>query len=80
MTYLEARTAASGAIFQNDLSPNPPANIGNSDCVVFTEGVGKNLLPYSNYSITQLLESPGFDVIFNSGSSYIAVNASRFGS
>jgi len=79
MTYLEAKTAAIGTNFENDLAPGLPANIGNSDCIVFTEGLAVNLLPY-NYSVAQLLGRSTCNVIFDSGSSYIALNASRFGS
>jgi hypothetical protein len=83
MTYLEAKTAAAGTKFENDLTvgllANVTATIGDSDCIIFTEGLVKNLLPY-NYSKTHFLETPTFDVIFDSGSSYITLNASRFGS
>lgn len=79
MTYLSTRTAASGTHFGTDLTPDFPGSAGNYDCIMYTIGLGTNLLPY-NYSLSSLFQKEKYNIIFDAGSCYVAVKASREGS
>ena len=70
MRYLQTKTA-SGASFGDDLSPSFPANVGNYKYIVYTAGLGKNLLLHD--SLKELSRQSRYNTVFNSGFSYVIV-------
>jgi hypothetical protein len=69
MTYLKAKSAAA-ITFGHDLSSAFPENIEDYDCIVYTVGLGKNLLLHK-YSIAELERSINYSRTFDSSASYI---------
>jgi hypothetical protein len=76
ITYLETRQP-SRVIFEDDVySPLFP-RIKDYDCIVYTVGLGINLLRY-NYTTDSMLREANLNVIYSTGSSYIAIKSSNF--
>lgn len=75
MTYLEGRSAAA-IIFGHDLSSTFPEGIGDYNCIIYTVGLGKNLLLHE-YSIAELEQSTNYSRTYDSGACYIITRASN---
>jgi hypothetical protein len=76
ITYLEAKQP-SPVRFEDDVySPLFP-RIEEYDCIVYTVGLGINLLRY-NYTTDSILHENILNVIYDAGSSYIALKSSNF--
>jgi hypothetical protein len=76
ITYLEAKQP-SLVYFEDDVSSPLFPRIKEYDCVVYTVGLGINLLRY-NYTTDSILREEKLNVVYNSGFSYIAVKSSNF--
>jgi hypothetical protein len=76
ITYLETKQP-SLVYFEDDVySPRFP-RIKEYDCIVYTVGLGINLLRY-NYTTDSILREEELNVVYNSGFSYIAIKSSNF--
>jgi len=63
--------------FEDDVySPLFP-RIKEYDCIVYTVGLGINLLRY-NYTTDRILREEKLNVVYDSGFSYIAIKSSNF--
>jgi hypothetical protein len=71
MTYLKAKSAAA-ITFGHDLSSAFPENIEDYDCIVYTVGLGKNLLLH-RHSLTELQNESKYNRIYDSDHSYILI-------
>jgi hypothetical protein len=60
--------------YENDFSHLFP-NIGEYNCIVYTIGLGKNLLSH-NYTSEKMLSEAKLNVVYSGGLSYIAVESS----
>jgi hypothetical protein len=73
ITYLQTKQP-SLAIFEDDVySPLFP-RLKEYDCMVYTVGLGKNLLNY-NYTTERILREEILNVVYNNGFSYIAIKS-----
>jgi hypothetical protein len=76
ITYLETKQP-SPVHFEDDVySPLFP-RIKEYDCIVYTVGLGINLLRY-NITTDSMLREAKLNVVYTSGSSYIAIKSSNF--
>jgi hypothetical protein len=76
ITYLETKQP-SLVYFEADVySPLFP-RIKEYDCIVYTVGLGINLLRY-NYTTDRILREEKLNVVYSSGFSYIAIKSSNF--
>jgi len=73
ITYLRAKQP-SNVDFENDVSDPLFPRIKEYDSIVYTVGLGKNLLKY-NYISERILCEEKLNIIYNNGLSYIAVKA-----
>jgi hypothetical protein len=71
--YLESRQPLE-AFFETDFSPLFP-KISQYETIVYTVGLGMNLLKY-NYTKERILDEMGFDQVYCNGFSYIWINSS----
>jgi hypothetical protein len=76
ITYLETKQP-SLVYFEDDVSSPLFPRIKEYDCIVYTVGLGINLLRY-NYTTDSILREEKLNVVYNSGFSYIAVKSSNF--
>jgi len=76
ITYLRTKQP-SMANFENDVSSPLFPRLKEYDCIVYTIGLGKNLLRY-NYTTEKILREEKFDMIYDNGFSYIAIKSSNF--
>jgi hypothetical protein len=73
ITYLQTKQP-SVAYFEDDLySPSFPM-LKKYDCLVYTVGLGKNLLNY-NYTTERILREEILNIVYNNGFSYIAIKS-----
>jgi hypothetical protein len=71
ITYLQTKQP-SLAIFEDDVySPLFP-RLKEYDSIVYTVGLGKNLLSY-NYTTERILREEILNVVYNNGFSYVAI-------
>jgi hypothetical protein len=76
ITYLQSKQP-SLIYFEDDVySPLFP-RIKEYDCIVYTVGLGINLLRY-NYTTDRILREEKLNVVYNNGFSYIAIKSSNF--
>lgn len=76
ITYLQTKQP-SVAYFEDDVySPLFP-RLKEYDCIVYTVGLGKNLLRY-NYTTERILHDEKLNVVYNNGFSYIAIKSSNY--
>ena len=73
ITYLRAKHP-SNVDFENDVSDPLFPRIKEYDSIVYTVGLGKNLLKH-NYTSERILREEKLNMIYNNGLSYIAVKA-----
>jgi hypothetical protein len=73
ITYLRAKQP-SNVDFENDVSDPLFPRIKEYDSIVYTVGLGKNLLKH-NYTSERILREEKLNMIYNNGLSYIAVKA-----
>ncbi len=76
ITYLQTNQP-SVAYFEDDVYPPLFQRIKEYDCIVYTVGLGINLLRY-NYTTDKILSEEKLNVVYNSGFSYIAIKSSNF--
>jgi hypothetical protein len=76
ITYLYAKQPSS-VYFENDVYSSLFPRIGEYDCIIYTVGLGINLLMY-NYTTDSMLREEKLDVVYTSGFSYIATKSSNF--
>lgn len=72
-TYLESRQPLA-TLFENDFSPLFP-RIGKYETIVYTIGLGKNLLKY-NYTQDKITDEIHFNQVYSNGFSCILINSS----
>jgi hypothetical protein len=73
--YLQVRKSPSDVLFGDDIhTADFPENVRNYDCIAYTVGLGKNFLLH-NYSQEILFYESRYNIVFNSGFSYIAIKA-----
>ena len=75
INYLQAKQP-SAAHYESDFSVLFP-RIKDYDSIVYTVGLGKNLLRY-NYTTERILREEKLNVLYNNGFSYIATKSSNF--
>jgi len=75
ITYLQAKHP-SALYFESDFSPAFP-RLKEYDSIVYTVGLGKNLLRY-NYTTERMLREEILNVVYNNGFSYLAIRSSNF--
>jgi len=75
--YLKAKTSSS-TLFPHDLSPDFPDNIEDSNCIIYTVGLGKTLFLH-NYSLTTFLDENMYNRIYDSHFSYISMKSNERG-
>lgn len=75
ITYLQTKQP-SVAYFEDDLSPLFP-RLKEYDSIVYTVGLGKNLLKY-NYTTDRMLRENKLNVVYNNGFSFLAMRGSNF--
>jgi len=76
ITYLQTKQP-SLAYFEDDIySPIFP-RLKEYDSIVYTVGLGKNLLKY-NYTMERILREEKLNVVYSNGFSYIAIKSSNF--
>lgn len=69
------RKSPSDVLFGDDMhAADFPKNVGNYDCIVYTVGLGKSFLLH-NYSQESLFYESRYNIMFNSGFSYVAIKA-----
>jgi len=73
LTYLKCRQPSLVYLEDDVYSPLFP-RIKEYDCIVYTVGLGINLLRY-NYTTDRILREEKLNVVYNSGFSYIAIEA-----
>jgi hypothetical protein len=71
ITYLRAKQPNARVQFENDRNSPLFPRINEYDSIVYTVGLGKNLLRY-NYTTDEILMEEKFNMIYNNGFSYIA--------
>jgi len=76
ITYLRAKQP-SNVKFKNDVSDPLFPRIKEYDSIVYTIGLGKNLLKH-NYITERILKEEEFSVIYSNGYSYIAIRNRNF--
>lgn len=75
--YLQTKVRApSETYYESDFSTLFP-RLEEYDSIVYTVGLGKNLLRF-NYTTERMLREEKLNVVYSSGSSYIAVKSSTF--
>jgi hypothetical protein len=76
ITYLQTKQP-SPAIFDNDVySPLFP-RLKEYDSIVYTVGLGKNLIGY-NYTTDRILREEKLNMVYNNGFSYVAIRSSNY--
>ena len=75
MTYLQG-VSASSVQFGHDLSPDFPEYLPTFSCIVYTQGLAKNLYA-DNYSITNLTNVYMYNRVYDSGLSYVLTRANE---
>jgi hypothetical protein len=73
ITYLKTKQVSS-VNFENDRNSPLFPRINEYDSIVYTVGLGKNLLRY-NYTTERILSEEKFNVVYNNGFSYIATKS-----
>jgi hypothetical protein len=73
ITYLQSKQP-SLVNFEDDVYSQLFPRIKEYDCIVYTVGLGINLLRY-NYTTDSILREEKLNVVYNSGFSYIAIKA-----
>jgi len=76
MRYLRTITASSHASFRHDLSSSFPHNFSDYDCILYTVGLGKRLLPY-NLTVQELPWKDTHDKVYDSDYCHVAVKADK---
>lgn len=72
ITYLRAKQPDARARFENDRTAPLFPRISEYDGIVYTVGLGKNLLRY-NYTTDRILKEEKLSIVYNNGFSYIAI-------
>jgi len=75
ITYLETRKP-NATYYESDFSPLFP-RLKEYDSIVYTFGLGKNLLKY-NYTTERILLEEKLNLVYNNGFSYLAIRSSNF--
>lgn len=76
--YLQVKSSSENVYFVSDFPSFFPIWAEASDCIVYTVGLGKSFLKHNySYDIIIYEGKIKFDMIFNSGFSYVATKASQ---